>query len=97
MMANKGGLAAYSGGACNPPAVQLNPPICTATQTAMAANDLALWTQALKTQLPSGTGTVTAVAGGVYTISIQWIEHESSPNNSVSINVPKKLDVSFQP
>jgi len=97
MMANRGGLTAYTGGVCNVPQPQTNPPSCTASQTAMAADDLLRWNQALQTQLPSSKGTVTLVAGGIYTITIQWVEHENNPSNNTNISVQKNYVMSFQP
>jgi type IV pilus assembly protein PilV len=53
----------------------------------MAANDIAEWEQALAT-LPSGQGTITALAGGLFTITVMWDEQRSgvtgtncNPNN----------------
>ena len=42
----------------------------------MAANDIYEWNQALAT-LPGGQGTITALAGGLYTITVMWDEQRS--------------------
>ncbi|WP_066976792.1 type IV pilus modification protein PilV [Methylomonas lenta] len=43
----------------------------TCTPADMAENDLFEWNAALTTLLPSGVGTIT-IAGGIYTITINW-------------------------
>jgi len=42
----------------------------------MAANDIQEWNQALAT-LPAGQGAITALAGGLYTITVMWDEQRS--------------------
>ena len=42
----------------------------------MAANDIHEWNDALAT-LPAGQGTITALAGGLYTITVMWDEQRS--------------------
>lgn len=42
----------------------------------MAANDVYEWEQAL-TALPAGQGTITALAGGLYTITVMWDEQRT--------------------
>ena len=42
----------------------------------MAANDIQEWNQALAT-LPAGQGTITALGGGLYTITVMWDEQRS--------------------
>jgi len=44
---------------------------CTPTQ--LVANDLAEWTTMVQT-LPSGQGAITAIAGGLFTITVRWDE-----------------------
>jgi type IV pilus assembly protein PilV len=43
------------------------------TGTSISAVDLANWRSALKTQLPSGNGSITS-SGDVFTITVQWDE-----------------------
>lgn len=65
---------------------------CTAAQ--MAQNDLFQWNAALTNTLPSGTGTITAVAATrVFTITVNWDDNRdgavnaSDPNFSVSFQL----------
>ncbi len=63
---------------------------CTAAQ--LAQNDIAEWNADLAAALPGGTGSV-AVAGGIYTISVNW---DDNRDGLVDANDPG-LQVSFQP
>jgi len=47
------------------------------TPDEMAANDIFEWNDALATTLPAGQGTITALAGGLYTITVMWDEQRS--------------------
>ena len=47
------------------------------TPDEMAANDIFEWNKALDTALPAGQGSITALAGGLYTITVMWDEQRS--------------------
>lgn len=70
---------------------------CTAEQ--MAGYDVSRWNDNIAKQLPGGTGKITEVGGGIYTISITWIERENNQNapNNLGGKVQKTFDMSFQP
>jgi type IV pilus assembly protein PilV len=64
---------------------------CTGAQ--MAQNDLAQWDVALTGTLPSGKGTITAVAATrVFTITINWDDNRDGAVNTADPN----FSVSFQ-
>jgi len=46
----------------------------TCTSTQMVENDLDEWNVLLADALPAGEGSVTAIAGGLFTITVRWDE-----------------------
>jgi type IV pilus assembly protein PilV len=54
--------ACYSAAGCSP--------------DAMAGNDMYEWNQSLAT-LPAGQGSITALGGGLYTITVMWDEQRN--------------------
>jgi len=47
------------------------------TPDEMAANDIFEWNEALTDTLPAGQGAITALAGGLFTITVMWDEQRS--------------------
>ena len=43
----------------------------------MAANDIFEWNEVLRKRLPAGQGSITPLAGGLYTITVMWDEQRS--------------------
>lgn len=99
MRDNRGNLAAYAGtyagtaSPASPPCEASSSSPCSSAD--LVGSDIFAWTQGLA-QLPGGVGTITAVGGGVYTISIQWNEHEDTQDATKAV-VQKHFDMNFQP
>jgi len=47
------------------------------TPDEMAANDIFEWNEVLRKRLPAGQGSITPLAGGLYTITVMWDEQRS--------------------
>ncbi len=73
MRANLSEAANYPG---TPAAADLSCYSSGCSPSAMAGNDIAEWNTALDT-LPAGKGTITAVAGGLYKITVMWDENRT--------------------
>jgi type IV pilus assembly protein PilV len=75
MRANVSRVADYPGKAAVDNALCDTAASCTPDD--MAANDIFDWTEALADTLPGGQGSITALAGGLYTITVMWDEQRS--------------------
>jgi type IV pilus assembly protein PilV len=67
---------------------------CTVSQ--MAGYEVARWNQSLARQLAGGEGKIMAEPGGIYNISISWLEHGDNPQSMEKAS-RRSVDMSFQP
>lgn len=75
MRANVSKAAAYPAQAAGENASCYTTAGCTPDE--MAANDIFEWNEALTDTLPAGQGAITALAGGLFTITVMWDEQRS--------------------